>query len=74
MKKSTERNRLRRLLKESYRLNKLSLLKVSADKEQYLRILFTLSNSAYKSHTELSFKEISSGMPELLGKISERIK
>ncbi len=62
------------MLKESYRLNKLELLKVTEEKKQFLRILFTLSNSAYNSHTELSFKEISSGMPELLGKISERIK
>lgn len=60
-------------MRESYRLNKPPLLEAAAEKELSLRILFTLSNSAYKSHTELSFAEISSGMPELLGKIAAKI-
>jgi len=61
------------LLKEAYRLNKLSLLAKASGAQQNLRILFTLSGSAYTNHRKLSFKEIEPDMINLLNKISGKL-
>ncbi|MBE2228515.1 MAG: ribonuclease P protein component [Ignavibacteria bacterium] len=73
IKKSSSRNRLRRLLKEAYRLNKTPLLTRAAEKDIRLRILFSLSNSAYTNHRVLSFKEIKPDMITLLDKILAKV-
>ncbi len=61
------------MLKESYRLNKIVLLNDVSEKQIKLRILFSLSNTGYKQHKDLSFKEISSDMTLMLEKIIVRI-
>ncbi|MBN8585686.1 MAG: ribonuclease P protein component [Ignavibacteria bacterium] len=71
IKKSSARNRVRRLLKESYRLNKTELLSITSGKEIKLRILFTLSGTAYTDHRQLTFRAIEPDMIKLLSKIKK---
>ncbi|MCC6865369.1 MAG: ribonuclease P protein component [Ignavibacteria bacterium] len=73
IKKSTERNRLKRILRELYRLHKTELVNFSIQSKQKLRILFTLSNTAYKNHQEINFSIISSDMQELIIKILSKV-
>jgi ribonuclease P protein component len=73
IKKSHYRNRIRRLLKESYRLNKQEILCNHIEPKLSLRILITLSTSGYNHHTDIHFQELKAQMAELLNKITALI-
>lgn len=71
---ATWRNRLKRLIKNAYRLNKQELLKTSIENNKSLLILFTAINLNQKNNRKLSFGEINSEVISLLNKISDKIK
>lgn len=57
-------------MKESYRLNKLSLIDNVANKNLKISILFSLNNFAYSIFKNLKYKHISNSMNEILNKIN----
>ena len=67
IKKATDRNRIKRLIRESYRLNK-SLLNNAELAESSLDIAFV-----YVKDTESNFSDIQKAMQKALKKITERI-
>ena len=66
-KRAVKRNRLKRLIKESYRLNK-SLLIDKIDQSKFVSLGFV-----YLSHEEKSYSEIESAMQQALKMLSVRI-
>ncbi|MGA2668649.1 MAG: ribonuclease P protein component [Ignavibacteria bacterium] len=66
MKKSHFRNRIKRLLRESYRLNKPDFVKKYINSNITLNILFTLSSTGYTHYQDLQFEDINARMKELL--------
>ena len=68
IKKATDRNRLKRLIRESYRLNK-ALLDNAELSESSIDIAFV-----YVKDTESDFADIQKAMQKALKKITERIK
>lgn len=74
IRKAHDRNRIRRLLKESYRTNKHKLSETAIESNTGLRILFTLTAGSYDSYRELSYQTISQGMKSILRTIEESLK
>ncbi len=60
-------------MRENYRLNKFTLLDVIKQEDQHIRILFSLSNNAYKDHSKINFSFLSADMPVLLNKLKNKI-
>ena len=67
------RNRIKRLIRESYRLNKKDLILKSTKKKVELRIIFSPQNINEKSNKHVKLKEITPGMLDVINKIKERI-
>jgi ribonuclease P protein component len=73
IKKAVKRNRIKRLLKEAYRLNKFNLHKPDSS----ARIIFSLNEQGYNSFSEkqeLNLSEIENDMKTLLEKINKFLK
>ena len=67
------RNRIKRLIRESYRLNKKDLFLKSTKKNIDLKIIFSPHNINEKSNKHVKLKEITPGMLDVINKIRERI-
>jgi ribonuclease P protein component len=67
-KRAVKRNRLKRLMREAYRLNKFILTEKLVDKNLQIHIAFN-----YVSNDELDFAAIEKKMKVALGKLGEKI-
>jgi len=67
-KKAVKRNHLKRLIKESYRLNKNLLIEKIIDQQRSVSIGFI-----YLSHEEKSYHEVESAMQKALEILSTKI-
>jgi ribonuclease P protein component len=63
------RNRIKRLLKESFRLNKKILLPMCEKKNHLLKIVFSPYGLNQKNNKKITLKEINSGAIDILEKI-----
>ena len=71
--KAVWRNRVKRLIKESYRLNKQSLLKKATEKKIGLLIIFSPNRLSESKNKKVFFKDISDNVIELINKIEQQI-
>lgn len=67
------RNRVKRLIKESYRLNKHLILDKAQEKNIMVRIIFSTNKLSQAKNKKLRLKDISPCIVELLSKISQQI-
>lgn len=67
------RNRVKRLIKESYRLNKHLILDKAQEKNIMVRIIFSTNKLSQAKNNKLRLKDISPCLVELLNKISQQI-
>lgn len=71
--KAVWRNRVKRLLKEAYRLNKEMIAGAALKKNFLLKMIFSLNNFTEKKNKKISLSEIMSGMTDILAKIESRM-
>ena len=71
--KAVWRNRIKRLIKESYRLNKHALLKKTLEKKIALLIIFSPNKLSEYKNKKLYLKDIYSSVIELINKIEKQI-
>jgi ribonuclease P protein component len=71
--KAVWRNRVKRLIKECYRLNKHALLNKALQKDLSLLIIFSPNRLSESKNKKISLSEISIGMIELINKIEQKI-
>lgn len=71
--KAVWRNRVKRLIKESYRLNKQSLIKKVTEKKIGLLIIFSPYRLSESKNKKVFFKDISDNVIELINKIEQQI-
>ncbi len=67
------RNRTRRLIKESYRLNKEIFSSTCSEKKILLKIIFSPFSINQKKNKELSLEDIWSDIIEIMTKIKSRL-
>jgi ribonuclease P protein component len=67
-KHAVDRNRLKRLMRESYRLNKIILVDVAAEKNLKLQLAFN-----YVADVEMDFDALNRKMAKALSMISEKL-
>ena len=67
------RNRVKRLIKESYRLNKEILTEVSLRKSVLLKIIFSPNMLNEKENKILSYNEIMPHVVDIMTKIASRL-
>ena len=71
--KAVWRNRLKRLIKESYRINKNPLLEKVLNKSTQLLLVFSPNRLSEVSNKKIYLKDVSSGVVELMNKIIQQI-
>jgi len=71
--KAVWRNRVKRLIKESYRLNKQTLLKKTLEKKIALLVIFSPNKLSEYKNKRLYLKDIYSSVIELINKIEQQI-
>jgi ribonuclease P protein component len=71
--KAVWRNRIKRLIKESYRLNKHALLKKAIEKKICLLIIFSPNKLSKTKNKKVYYKDIYSSVIELINKIEQQI-
>ena len=67
------RNRIKRLIRESYRLNKQELILKSTRKKKDLKIIFSPQNINEKTNKHVKLKDILPGMLDVINKIKQKI-
>lgn len=67
------RNRIKRLIRESYRLNKKDLVQMSIQKNIDLKIIFSPHNINEKTNKQIGLKDIMPSMLDVIKKITARI-
>jgi ribonuclease P protein component len=70
---SVWRNRIKRLIKESYRLNKIALLKKAREKKISLLIIFTPNKLSETKNKKVYYTDICNSVIELINKIEQQI-
>lgn len=71
--KAVWRNRIKRLIKESYRLNKQALLKKTIEKKICLLIIFSPNKLLETKNKKVYYNDICSSVIELINKIERQI-
>jgi ribonuclease P protein component len=67
------RNRVKRLIKETYRLNKNPLLEKVLDKKIQLLLIFSPNKLSEASNKKIYLRNVSPGVVELMNKIIQQI-
>ncbi len=67
------RNRIKRLLRASYRLNKEILLNVCSEKGIYLLVVFSVKSLNEKDNREIKFIDVQPDVVELMQQIKTRL-
>ena len=67
------RNKVKRLIKESYRLNKEILTEISLRKSVLLKIVFSPNTLNQEKNKILSYKEITPHVVDIMTKIASRL-
>jgi ribonuclease P protein component len=67
------RNRVKRLIKESYRLNKKSLVDKVLEKKIQLLLVFAPYKLSEKNNKKIYLRDISPGVVELMNKIKQQV-
>lgn len=67
------RNRVKRLIKESYRLNKKSLADKVLEKKIQLLLVFAPYKLSEKNNKKIYLRDISPGVVELMNKIKQQV-
>ena len=71
--KAVWRNRVKRLLKEAYRLNKERITETTQKKFFLLKMIFSLNNFSEKKNKKITLSEIMYGMADILAKLESRM-
>lgn len=71
--KAVWRNRVKRLIKESYRLNKMLILPKAVEKNIEAKIIFSPNKLNEEKYSKVKLSDISPGIIELIKKISQKI-
>lgn len=71
--KAVWRNRIKRLLREAYRTNKLKLIERCKAQKALLEIIFSPQSINQKENPKVSLKEIEKSVKELLNKVISEI-
>jgi len=71
--KAVWRNRVKRLIKETYRLNKKLLLEKVLNQNSQLRLVFSPNRLSEASNKKIYLSDISPGVVELMNKIIQQI-
>lgn len=71
--KAVWRNRVKRLIKESYRLNKKALLEKVLLKKIQLLLIFSPNRLSETSNKKIYLHDVSPGVVELMNKIIQQI-
>lgn len=71
--KAVWRNRVKRLIKESYRLNKKPLLEKLLNKKIQLLLVFAPNRLSEASNKKIYLRDVSPGVVELMSKIIQQI-
>lgn len=71
--KAVWRNRIKRLIRESYRLNKQDLLSVVSSEGKSLKIIFSAYNLNEKKNKKIKLNEIMPGVLEVMSHIKKNI-
>ncbi len=71
--KAVWRNKLKRLIKESYRINKNSLLENVLNKSTQLLLVFSPNRLSEASNKKIYLRDVSPGVVELMNKIIQQI-
>lgn len=69
--KAVWRNRVKRLIKEAYRLKKEEIEKTVCEKNVLLKIVFSLYNFTEKKNKKIYLSEVIPGMTEILIKLKK---
>jgi ribonuclease P protein component len=67
------RNRFKRLIRESYRINKVWLVNLCREKNQTTKIIFSTSTLNQKNHERLKLSSVMPGMIEVMEKLKSII-
>ncbi len=68
------RNRVKRLMRESYRLNKHPLLEISSKKKVTVLAVFSPNSINKKKFKKIYLQDVQPEIKSLLGKIKEKLK
>ena len=71
--KAVWRNRVKRLIKETYRLNKNPLLEKVLSKKILLLLIFSPNKLSEASNKKINLRNVSPGVVELMSKIIQQI-
>lgn len=67
------RNRVKRLIKESYRLNKKRLVEKASENNVELLLIFSPNRLSEKKNKKLYLKDIMNGVVDLINKVADNI-
>ena len=67
------RNRLKRLLRESYRLNKNKLVKKAIEEKKELLLVFSSNRLTEQRNKKILLKDIAPGVLELINKVADKL-
>lgn len=71
--KAVWRNRLKRLIKESYRLNKKQLVEKTSEKKIEILLIFSPYKLTERKNKKLYLKDVMSDVIELINKVADNI-
>ncbi|MFZ5948291.1 MAG: ribonuclease P protein component [Stygiobacter sp.] len=67
------RNRVKRLMRESFRLNKNILLPLIVDKKALVQIIFSSNSISFKSNKKIFLKDVMPQIVDIMNQIKEKI-